>query len=338
MTKSITRRFALQASAALPLVGILTHRAQAAAQFTYKLATGQAPTHPVNVQAKAAAARILEASGGRLQIDVFPAAQLGTDAQLLSQVRLGGVQFINLASSVLATYVPDAGIVNIGFAFDGYDKVWQAMDGELGSFISKQIGQKGLMTIGKSWNNGFREITSSEKPIHTPADLASFKIRVPNAPLLTSLFKALGAYPTPIDFSEVYTALQTHLVEGQENPLAIINSAKLYEVQKYCSLSSHVWDGYWILGNPAAFQALPADIQAIVLKEFTTAGLAERADTQALENSLQKDMAAKGLTFVDVDKSQFRAKLASAGFYADWKAKFGDQTWGLLEQAVGKLA
>ncbi|MDR3521150.1 MAG: TRAP transporter substrate-binding protein [Acidocella sp.] len=332
----LTRRSTL---AALPLVAIIgATRARAAAQFTYKLATGQAPSHPVNVQAKAAAARILEATGGRLQIDVFPAAQLGTDAQLLSQVRLGGVQFINLASSVLATYVPDAGIVNIGFAFDGYDKVWQAMDGELGGFISKQISQKGLMTIGKSWNNGFREITSSEKPIHTPADLASFKIRVPNAPLLTSLFKALGAYPTPIDFSEVYTALQTHLVEGQENPLAIINSAKLYEVQKYCSLSSHVWDGYWILGNPAAFQALPADIQAIVLKEFTAAGLAERADTQALESSLQKDMAAKGLTFVDVDKSQFRAKLASAGFYADWKAKFGDETWGLLEQAVGKLA
>ncbi|HQT46708.1 MAG TPA: TRAP transporter substrate-binding protein [Acidocella sp.] len=332
----LTRRSTL---AALPLVAIIgSGRARAAAQFTYKLATGQAPSHPVNLQAKAAAARILQETGGRLQIDVFPAAQLGSDAQLLSQVRLGGVQFINIASSVLATYVPDAGIVNVGFAFDGYDQVWKAMDGELGSFISKQIGHKGLMTVGKSWNNGFRQITSSDKPIHTPADLASFKIRVPTAPLLTSLFKALGAYPTPIDFSEVYTALQTHLVQGQENPLAIINTAKLYEVQKYCSLTSHVWDGYWILANPSAFHALPADIQAIVLKEFSAAGVAERADTQGMESSLQKDMAAKGLNFINVDKAQFRAKLASAGFYADWKQKFGKQSWGLLEQAVGKLA
>ncbi len=334
----VTRRQMLQTATALPLFGILGHRAAAAPAFTYKLATGQAPSHPVNVQAKAAADRILSETNGRLQIDVFPAAQLGTDAQLISQVRLGGVQFINMASSILATLVPAAGIVNVGFAFNGYDEVWKAMDGALGAFIAQQIADKGVMMVGKSWNNGFRQITSSEKPIHTPADLASFKIRVPTAPLLTSLFKALGAYPTPIDFSEVYTALQTHLVQGQENPLAIINTAKLYEVQKYCSLTSHVWDGYFILGNPAAFQALPAEVQAIVLKEFNAAGLAERADTEKLGQSLQAEMAAKGLSFIDVDKAQFRAKLASAGFYADWKQKFGDQAWGLLEQAVGTLA
>jgi len=337
MTRRITRRLALQTAAALPLAGILSRPARAA-QFTYKLATGQAPSHPVNVQAKAAAARVLEATGGRLQIDVFPAAQLGTDAQLLSQVRLGGVQFINLASSVLATYVPDAGIVNVGFAFKDYAQVWAAMDGKLGDFISGKIAAAGLMTVGKSWNNGFRQITSSDQPVKTPEDLSGFKIRVPTAPLLTSLFKALGAYPTPIDFSEVYTALQTHLVQGQENPLAIINSAKLYEVQKYCSLTSHVWDGYWILANPAAMQALPDDIRASVLQEFNKAGLAERIDTQALASSLQQDLSKRGLSFIDVDKDQFRAKLASAGFYAGWKQKFGDQAWSLLEQTVGQLA
>lgn len=337
MTKFITRRATLQASLALPLFGILTSRAQAA-QFTYKLATGQAPSHPVNIQAKAAAARILEASSGRLQIDVFPAAQLGTDAQLLSQVRLGGVQFINLASSVLATYVPTAGIVNVGFAFKGYDEVWKAMDGALGTYISAQIGKAGLMTVGQSWDNGFRQITSATKPIKTPADLKNFKIRVPPAPMLTSVFQSLGAYPTPIDFSEVYTALQTHLVDGQENPLAIIDTAKLYEVQKYCSLSSHVWDGYWILGNPAAFKVLPADVQAIVLKEFNQSALAERQASQALSESLQTKMAAAGLNFVEVDKPAFRATLSASGFYANWKTKFGDQAWGLLEQTVGQLA
>jgi tripartite ATP-independent transporter DctP family solute receptor len=337
MSKPITRRFALTAGASLPIFGILTRPADAA-QFNYRLATGQAPSHPVNVQAKAAAARILEATSGRLQINVFPAAQLGTDQQLLSQVRLGGVQFINIASSILATLVPTAGIVNVGFAFNGYDQVWQAMDGPLGAYISSKIGEAGLMTVGQSWNNGFREITSSAKPIKTPADLANFKIRVPSAPLLTSLFRALGAYPTPIDFSEVYTALQTHLVDGQENPLAIINTAKIYEVQKYCSMSSHVWDGYWILGNPAAFKALPPDVQTIVLKEFNTSAIAERQATQALAESLRSSMSSQGLTFIDVDKGQFRAALSTAGFYASWKQKFGDQTWSMLEQTVGQLA
>jgi tripartite ATP-independent transporter DctP family solute receptor len=337
MSKPISRRFALTAGTALPLFGILTRPADAA-QFTYRLATGQAPTHPVNVQAKAAAGRILEATSGRVQINVFPAAQLGTDQQLLSQVRLGGVQFINIASSILATLVPTAGIVNVGFAFDGYAQVWQAMDGPLGAYISSKIGEAGLMTVGKSWNNGFRELTSSAKPIKTPADLANFKIRVPSAPLLTSLFRALGAYPTPIDFSEVYTALQTHLVDGEENPLAIINTAKLYEVQKYCTLTSHVWDGYWILGNPAAFKALSPGDQAIVLKEFNESAIAERQATQALASSLRAQMSSEGLSFIDVDKAQFRKALSTAGFYAGWKQKFGDQTWNLLEQTVGQLA
>jgi tripartite ATP-independent transporter DctP family solute receptor len=331
-----TRRNVLAAGAALPLFGILTHRADAA-QFSYKLATGQAPTHPVNVQAKAAADRIREATSGQLDISVFPAAQLGTDAQLISQVRLGAVQFINMASTILATTVPAAGIVNVGFAFDSYAQVWQAMDGAVGAYIKGKIADAGMMAIGPSWNNGFRQLTTSTKPVHHPGDLVNLKIRVPTAPLLTSLFKALGAYPTPIDFSEVYTALQTHLVDGQENPLPIISTAKLYEVQKYCSLTGHVWDGYWILGNPAAMRRLPAATQAIVLREFGVSALAERQATQALGESLQATMSGKGLTFIDVDKSEFRAALAKTDFYPGWKAKFGDEPWALMEQVTGKL-
>jgi TRAP-type C4-dicarboxylate transport system substrate-binding protein len=170
-----TRRNVLAAGAALPLFGILTHRADAA-QFSYKLATGQAPTHPVNVQAKAAADRIREATSGQLDISVFPAAQLGTDAQLISQVRLGAVQFINMASTILATTVPAAGIVNVGFAFDSYAQVWQAMDGAVGAYIKGKIADAGMMAIGPSWNNGFRQLTTSTKPVHHPGDLVNLKI------------------------------------------------------------------------------------------------------------------------------------------------------------------
>lgn len=330
------RRNLLAAGAALPMFNILAYPADAA-QFTYKLATGQAPTHPVNVQARAAAARIREATHGQLEINVFPAAQLGTDAQLISQVRLGAVQFINMASSVLATTVPDAGIVNVGFAFNDYAEVWKAMDGKLGAYVAGKINAAGMRVVGPSWNNGFRQITSSSKPIRHPGDLQNFKMRVPTAPLLTSLFRALGAYPTPIDFSEVYTALQTHLVEGQENPLAIINTAKLYEVQKYCTLSGHVWDGYWILGNPAAINRLPAPVQDAVMREFGQGALAERQATQALSQSLQQSMGSLGLTFMTIDKAEFRAALAKTDFYPSWKAKFGDQAWSLLEQTAGPL-
>src|SRR5919206_1001837 len=125
----ITRRILLAASAAVPLSGILTRRASAA-EFNYKLATGQDPTHPVNVRAQEAIDRIREGTGGRLDIKLFPANQLGSDTDLLTQVRNGSVELFNLSASILATFVPVAGIVNTGFAFKDYDTVWKSMDGD----------------------------------------------------------------------------------------------------------------------------------------------------------------------------------------------------------------
>ncbi|WP_448191095.1 TRAP transporter substrate-binding protein [Azospirillum sp. sgz301742] len=337
----ISRRALLKAGAAvsvaMPLVGIIS-RPASAAEFSYKLATGQDPSHPVNIRAQEALNRIREATGGRLDIALFPANQLGSDTDLLSQVRSGGVEFFNQASSVLATLAPAAGIVNTGFAFPDYDTVWKAMDGDLGAFIRAQIAKTGIVTVSKPWDNGFRQVTSSTREIRKPDDLKGFKIRVPQAPMLTSLFKALEAGPAPINFNELYSALQTKVVEGQENPLPIIATAKLYEVQKYISLTSHVWDAYWILGNRRAWERLPADVRAIVEREFERSATDQRADIARLSASLRDDLTAKGITFLEVDREAFRAALSKTSFYSDWKAKYGNEAWGLLEKSVGKLA
>jgi tripartite ATP-independent transporter DctP family solute receptor len=334
--RSVTRRTLLAAGAALPLVSIRT-RPASAAEFTYKFATGQDPTHPVNKRAQEAIDKIKEATGGRLEIRLFPSNQLGADTDLLTQIRSGGVEFLNIAASILATTVPAAGIVNTGFAFTSYDQVWKAMDGELGKHIQEQIRRVGIVPVSPSWDNGFRQITSSTKEIRTPDDLKGFKIRVPAAPILTSLFQALGAGPTPINFNEVYSALQTKLVEGQENPLPIIATAKLYEVQKFCSLTNHVWDGYWILGNRRAFEKLPKDIQEIVTREIALAGADERSDTARLSQSLREELSGKGLTFIEPEKNAFRDALRKTSFYKDWRAKFGEQPWHMLEDVVGGL-
>jgi tripartite ATP-independent transporter DctP family solute receptor len=324
------------AGAALPLFAIRT-RAADAPEFTYKFATGQDPSHPVNKRGQEAIDRIREATGGRLEIRLFPANQLGSDTDLLGQVRNGGVEFFNEAASILATLVPASGIVNIGFAFSTPELVWKAMDGGLGKYIQSQIERAGLLTASPVWANGFREITTSSKPIVTPADLAGFKIRVPSAPILTSLFQALGAGATPINFNELYSALSTKLVEGQENPLPIIYTAKLYEVQKYCSLTNHVWDGYWILANRRAMMRLPPEVQDIVHREFARAGQDERADIAALTLSLRKDLEGKGMQFVAPDREAFRAALAKTSFYKDWRGKFGEEGWKLLEDVSGPL-
>ncbi len=181
-------------------------------------------------------------SGGRLNVTVFPNSQLGGDPEMLSQVRAGGIDLLAAPSLTLSTLVPLSGLPSIGFAFPSYDQVWTAMDGSLGDFVRDAITKTGIVPMKKVWDNGFRQITSSSsRQINSVEDLKGFKIRVPVTALLTSLFSGLGALPSSISVSELYSAPQTHIVEGQENPLAQISTNKFYEVQKYCALSNHCW-------------------------------------------------------------------------------------------------
>ena len=188
----LSRRTLLAGAAAVPLSGIISRRASAA-EFSYKLATGQDPTHPINLRAQQALDRIREATGGRLDIRLFPANQLGSDTDLLAQVRNGSVEFFNLRPRSWRPSCRPPGIINTGFAFKDYDEVWTAMDGGLGTYMRDEIAKTPILTVSKVWDNGFRQMTSSTREIKTPADLKGFKIRVPPAPMLTSLFKALGA-------------------------------------------------------------------------------------------------------------------------------------------------
>jgi tripartite ATP-independent transporter DctP family solute receptor len=333
----ILDRRTLLAGAALPLFAIRTRPARAA-DFTLKLANNSPASHPQSVRQMEAAARIKAATNGAVEIQVFPNNQLGGDTDTLSQLRSGAVDFFTLSGLILATLVPPASINGVGFAFKDYDSVWKAMDGKLGAYVRGEIGKRGLIAMDKMWDNGFRQITSSTRPIRTPADLKGFKIRVPVSPLWTSMFQALGASPISINFAEVYSALQTKIAEGQENPLTLIQIAKLYEVQKYVSMTDHMWDGFWMLANRRNFQALPPDAQTIVARELNQSALDERADIAKLNNTVAADLKSKGLEFVEVDKPAFRQALKSAGFYAEWKKKYGDEAWGILESEVGSLS
>ena len=151
------------------------------------------------------------------------------------------------------------------------------------------------------------------------------------------MFKAFGASPASINFSEVYSALQTKVVEGQENPLSIIQIAKLYEVQKYCSMTGHMWDGQWVLANGKTWAGIPKDLQAIIERNVSEAVVKQRDDMAKLNDTLEADLKAKGMILNYPDKNAFRATLAKAGFYEEWKGKFGAEAWGKLEKYAGKL-
>jgi tripartite ATP-independent transporter DctP family solute receptor len=337
MSHRISRRAVVASLAAIPLVAIRT-RPASAAEFKYSLATGQSLSQPINARLEQACARIREATSGRLEINFFPASQLGSDTDLLSQVRAGGIHFLNLAGSVISTVAPAVAITNVGFAFKDYDQVWPGIDGTLGKAVRASIEKVGLVAISKAADNSFRQITSASKPIKTPEDMKGYQIRVPVSPIFTSLFKSLGANPVSINFNELYTALQTHLVDGQENGLVAIDSGKLYEVQKYVSETNHIWDPFWLLGNRRAFANLPDDIKDIVVREFDRASLEQRADVARLNDNLKAELTAKGLVFEAVEPAPFRAALVKAGYYKEWRDKFGADVWSALESVVGTLS
>jgi tripartite ATP-independent transporter DctP family solute receptor len=338
MTIFATRRAALLAGAAAGATLAMPWVARAAPEFSMKYANNVPLTHPLNVRAKEAMDRIKAQTNGRVDIEIFPNNQLGSDTDMLSQLRSGAIEFFTLSGLILSTLVPVASINGIGFAFASYDQVWPAMDGALGAYIRAQIDKAGLHAMEQAWDNGFRQITSSTRPIKTPEDLAGFKIRVPPSPLWTSMFKAFDAAPTSINFSEVYSALQTKVVEGQENPLAVIFFAKLYEVQKYLSQTNHMWDGFWFLANGKAWQGLPADLREVIAKNLNQSALDQRDDVKKANDTLQADLTSKGMEFIKVEPAPFRAKLQSAGFYKEWRGKYGDEAWAVLEKFTGPIS
>jgi TRAP-type transport system periplasmic protein len=338
MILNTTRRRVLLAGTAAGATIAMPWIAKAAPEFSLKYANNSPVTHPLTVRTMEAMERIKKETNGRVEIQVFPNNQLGSDTDMLSQLRSGALEFFTLSGLILSTLVPAASINGLGFIWESYDKVWPAMDGDLGAYIRGQIAKSGLVAMEKQYDNGYRQITSSTKPIKSPDDLKGFKIRVPPSPLWTSMFKAFDASPMSINFSEVYSALQTKVAEGQENPLSIIFFAKLFEVQKYLSETNHMWDGFWFLANGKMWNGLPADVRDIIAKNLNQSAIVQREDIAKQNATFKADLTAKGMEFISVDTKPFRAKLQAAGFYKEWKAKYGDEAWAVLEKYTGAIS
>jgi len=322
-------------------VGVLAMPALArqsrAAELKFKLGVDAPDTHPLVIRLMEAAKAIGERTSGQLTVTVFPNSQLGGDPEMLSQVRSGALELLAVPSLTLSTAVPISGLPSVAYGLKSYDQVWAAMDGAVGDVVRNAIAQVGLIPMKTVWDNGFRHITSSDRQINTVQDLNGFKIRVPVTALLTSAFAGLGAAPAGISFNELYSALQTHIVDGQENPLALIDTAKLYEVQKYCTLSNHCWSGFWLVGNRRTVEALPAHLRDALEENMNAAAIKERDDLVKMDQQLKAQLGSKGMTFNAPDPAPFRAALQKAGFYLQWQKKYGAEAWAKLEQYTGAL-
>jgi TRAP-type transport system periplasmic protein len=257
---------------------------------------------------------------------------------MLSNLRSGAMQMMAIGDNILATLVPSAAIDNIGFAFKSSEMAWRALDGKVGEIVRADIEKTGVHAMRRIWDEGFREITSSAKPVRTPEDLHGFKMRVPPSPISLSLFQSLGASAVTINAAELYTALQTHVVDGQENPLGNIQTMKLAQVQKYCTLSNHMWVGYWLLVNGPFWTGLPEEHRKIIADTFDAQALEQRVANQKLDGSLEEVLKGQGMEFITPDTSAFQAVLTKSGFYKTWRAKFSAPLWSALESVTGPLA
>ncbi len=330
------RRLLTRAGAGVAAATILRWPADAA-EFVYKCGGSLPDGHPMAIRAREAMKEIKEQSNGRLDITLYTNSLLGGDTAMISQTIAGALEMYVLPLDLLASRNPALGVHTVGFVWQGYPQIWKAMDGDLGNYLRALAGNIGFHVVHNIYDHGFREITTRTKPIQTPADLKGFKIRLPVAPYLISLFQHLGAAPTPINFSEVYSALQTGVVDGQENPLVLIDTAKLYEVQKYCSQTNHVWAGLSISFSNIAWNRLPPDLQELSEKRFNAKALEERADWQVMTGKEIGNLKSKGMVFNTPDPKPFQEALRKTDFYPQMKKKSGDKAWALLEKYAGNL-
>lgn len=305
-----------------------------AAQFEFKCSSELSVEHPTSIRLTQMWAAIEQESGGRIHTQFFPNSQLGAPAAAFAQARAGAIQFDLLSAGNLSAVVPSFDACNLGFAFKDVDEALRAMDGPLGDYLRAQATEKGLYVLKKFWDAGMFQIGSGTHPIKTPDDLRGFKIRVPESKIVIDLFKGLGANPTPIPYNEVYSGLQTKIIDGLAAPLLAIETMHFYEVQKYITITNHAWASEILIANGDAWKSLPADLQALVERNHTKYCQMEREDAKAANASLAAKLATQGISMTPVDQAPFREHLGT--YYQTWSAALGPRIWALLQTAIGR--
>ncbi len=315
----------------------LMTRSLRAAEFTFTQYHNQTAESSLHRRLGEMWAAIERDTGGRVQTQVFAGNNnvTGSDPAALKMLVAGDIQFFTLMGGILGTVVPVAEAQQVPFAFRSADHAFKAVDGALGDYVRQEMASKGIhgFKVG-GFDNGMRQIAGNTRPISVPGDLMGVRMRVPAGQMVADCFKAFGAEPVTINSNAIYEALKTGQVDAQENPLALMDLFKLYEVSKFVSMTNHMWSGFNLLAHLPTWMRLPEDVRQTVDRNVTKFVRLQRQD-QGQANSRQRSaLRARGLAFNDVNADPFRRQLA--GFYATWKTTLGSKCWSLLEDAAGR--
>jgi len=301
---------ALAAATLLPLAAQAQH-------IKLTLGHGAAPDNPRNIAAVKFADIVKARTNGRIEVQVAHSAQLGDDAAMVTALRSGTLDMSANSQGAVATVVPEYAALGLPFLFGDVQKAWQLMDGPIGKELADKSAAKGMILLGL-WDNGIRQMSNSKHAIKSPADLKGLKMRTPPDEVTIDIMKSMGADAQQIKFSELYVALQQGVVDGQENPLTNISSAKLYEVQKYISLTGHKYESTPFLMSKRTWDKLsPAD-RKIVNEAAAEATQLQRRLNKEADDKLASDLKGKGVQIDTVDRKAFME--AAKPVYAKWTA------------------
>jgi tripartite ATP-independent transporter DctP family solute receptor len=323
------------ASGSAVLATVVPLRARAAAPLVLRCGTDTQPTQLTTQSVVAMCDAIDKATNGAVKISIFPSSILGKADAMASQLRNGALDFALISGANLGGVEPLCNIEGVGFAFADNAAAYRSMDGPLGQLVRKRLGDTGILAFDKVLGAGFTQFMNGVHPIRTPADLAGLKMRTPTSRVIINLMQTLGGSPAPIALAEVYTSLQTHLVDGIVITLDGFEGAHLYEVQKYISILNPAWSGRYFLASASVWKGLPTDVQSVISREVTKFALTERARIDSSEGEQVAKLTQDGMTVIRPAAAPFKAKCGP--HYAWCKDTFGDQAWNLLEQTVGPL-
>lgn len=274
------------------------------------LAHGANPGNPRTVAAEKWAELFSACTGGASTVNVAPSATMGDDAEMLTSATAGVIQVTANSQGAMSQIVPEIGLLGLPFLFKDLPTAWEVLDGEVGGMIDARAQVAGLKVLG-FWDNGIRNVSHVSKTVPEPSDLAGMKIRTPPDQMTVDIFEALGASPAPLAFSELPTALQSGVFDGQENPLVNIYSSKIHEITPFITLTGHKYESTPVVAGLAWWSGLDEATQNCALQATAEAGKMQRQMVADSDAQLIPKMEAEGVTFAEANKAAYQAATQS---------------------------
>ncbi|GAA0285131.1 TRAP transporter substrate-binding protein [Rhodovulum strictum] len=296
------------------------------------LAHGANPGNPRYVAAEKWAEIFADCTGGAHSVNVAPSSTMGDDTEMLTSASAGVIQVTANSQGAMSQIVPEIGLLGLPFLFADLPAAWAVLDGEVGEMLDQRAQRAGLKILG-FWDNGIRNVTHTAKHVTDPADLRGMKIRTPPDQMTIDIFEALGAAPAPLAWSELPTALQSGVFDGQENPLTNIYSAKLHEITPYVTITGHKYEATPVVAGMIWWAGLDAATQACALQATAEAGALQRSLSLEADEDLRPKMEAEGASFAIADRDAYIA--ATASVYDKYAARFPELV-AALKQAAGQ--